>query len=80
MKAISTTKARENLFQLVKEVAINHEPIQVHGKQGAVVMVAQEDWESIEETLFIDSIPGLGDSIIEGLQTPESDCFDKIEW
>ena len=52
MKAISTTKARENLFQLVKEVAINHEPIQVHGKQGAVVMVAQEDWESIEETLL----------------------------
>jgi len=45
-----------------------------------VVMLSQDDWESIEETLYLDSIPGLGDSIIQGMEEPEDACSDELKW
>ena len=80
MKTVQATKARDNLFQLLKEVVTTHDPIQVQTKQGFVVMLSQEDWEAIEETLYLDSIPGVGDSIVEGMQASVDECSSEVEW
>jgi len=63
MITITATKARGSLYSLINEVRESHEPIQITGKQGNAVLISEEDWRSIRETLFLHSIPGLVDSI-----------------
>lgn len=80
MKTITTTEARKNMARLTKEVATSHEPFQLSTKYGGIILIAQEDWEALQETLYIDSIPGLSDSIIKGMNTPISECKDSLTW
>lgn len=80
MTAISATKARENLYRLLDEVAKSHEPVQITGKRGAAVLVSEEDWKSVQETLFLLSIPGMRESIVRGLKTPVGKCSKDLEW
>jgi antitoxin YefM len=63
MTTVTTTAARGNLYSLIDEARESHEPIQITGKRGNAVLIAEEDWRAIRETLFIHSIPGLVDSI-----------------
>ena len=80
MKTISVTKARTKLFQLIDEVSTIHEPIQITGKRNNAVLISEEDWRSIQETLFLASIPDMRDSIREGLETPVNECAEELEW
>ena len=67
MKTINITKARANLFKLIHDLSISHEPIQITGKNANAVLISDEDWRSIQETLYLLSIPGMRESISKGL-------------
>lgn len=80
MKTINVTKARANLYRLLNEANESHEPIQITGKNGTVVLIAEEDWRAIQETLHLTSISGMKDSIIEGLNTSVEECVEELDW
>ncbi|MDZ4288223.1 MAG: type II toxin-antitoxin system Phd/YefM family antitoxin [Prosthecobacter sp.] len=73
MTSVSVTQARSKLYQLLDEVAASHEPIQITGKRSNAVLVTEEDWRSIQETLYLTSIPGMRDSIQKGM----AEALDK---
>jgi len=80
MTTLSVTEARKRLYKLLDEVADSHEAIRVAGRRKAAVLVAEEDWQAIQETLYLCSIPGMRESIIKGLRTPVSKCAGKLDW
>jgi len=80
MTAITVTQARRNLFNLVDEVAESHEPVQISGKRTSAVLISEEDWRSVQETLYLCGIPGMRESIQEGLSTPVEECDTELEW
>ena len=80
MNSITVTDARKTLYKLINETADNHQPILISGKKANAVLISEEDWNAVNETLHLLSIPGMRESIIEGLQTPLEDCDESIEW
>lgn len=80
MRVVSATKARQGLYRLIDDVANSREPVQITGRRADAVLVSAEDWRAIEETLFLLSIPGMRESIVEGLATPLSECADDPGW
>lgn len=80
MGPIPSDKASEDLSRLIDEVAQSHEPIQILGKGGVGVLVAEEDWRSIQETLHLVSTPGMRDSIREGMEPPVEKCSEDPGW
>jgi len=83
MTAISATKARENIYQLISDVNANCQPITITNNKGRnAVLIGEDDWRAIEETLFLTSIPGMAESIIKGGSTPLEECLseDEVEW
>jgi len=79
MKTINVTKARADLYNLLLETSESHEPIQITGKNTNAVLLAEDDWRAIQETLFLSAIPGMRESIIEGLATDVEDT-EELEW
>ena len=79
MRTINVTKARADLYNLLLETAESHEPIQITGKQTNAVLLAEDDWRAIQETLYLSSIPGMRESIIEGLKTPVEET-EELDW
>ncbi|MGH7858410.1 MAG: type II toxin-antitoxin system Phd/YefM family antitoxin [Candidatus Binatia bacterium] len=77
---LSASEARANLYRLVDEVAEAHEPVYITGKRSDAVLVAAEDWNAVQETLYLLSIPGMRESIVEGMRTPISKTSDKPGW
>ena len=77
---ISATAARAKLFRLIEQTSETHEPVQIVGRRGNAVLIAEEDWQAIQETLHLLSIPGMRASIRTGLKTPVSRCADKPGW
>ncbi len=80
MKTISVTKARSALYKLLDEASKTHEPIHITGKRANAILISEDDWRSIEETLYLLSIPNMRESIREGLKTPVDECSKKLEW
>lgn len=80
MKTITATKARTNFFSLLDEAAQSHEPIQITGKRGNAILISEDDWRSIQETVYLLSIPEMRESIREGLATPVEECDRELEW
>lgn len=83
MSAISATKARENIYQLISDVNANSEPITITNNKGSnAVLIGEADWKAIQETLYLMSIPGMAESIIAGGKTPLEECVseDEVEW
>ncbi|MCW5935032.1 MAG: type II toxin-antitoxin system Phd/YefM family antitoxin [Fimbriimonadia bacterium] len=80
MKTIPAEKAKATLDHLLKEVASSHEPIQITGEPVNGVLVSEEDWRSIQETLYLLSVPGMRKSIQEGLKTPVEECAQELTW
>jgi len=80
MKTLTITEARKQIYQLIDQASETHEPIQITGKRNNAVLVSEEDWRSIQETLFLTSIPTMKDSIIKGMSTPLSETSDSLEW
>ena len=80
MTTIAVTEARKRLYRLLDEVSKSHEPVHISGKRGGAVLVSEDDWRSIQETLYLVSIPGMRDSIIKGLKTPVGKCSRELKW
>jgi antitoxin YefM len=80
MTSISVTQARAQLYQLVDDTALSHGPIHITGKRSSAVLVAEEDWRSIQETLYLLSVPGMRDSIRKGMKEPLSKTAKTLEW
>ncbi|MCB8943384.1 MAG: type II toxin-antitoxin system Phd/YefM family antitoxin [Ardenticatenaceae bacterium] len=80
MATMTVTEARSKLFHLVDEVTTSHKPILITSKRGNAVLLSEEDWRAIEETIYLLGIPGMRESIVEGLHTPIEECDDEVEW
>jgi antitoxin YefM len=80
MSSVTATQARANLYQLLDQAAESHEPIQITGKRSNAVLVSEVDWRSIQETLYLLSIPGMRESIREGMAEPDSECSTDPGW
>jgi len=80
MPSINATEARSRLYKLLDEIAQSHEPVLITGKRANAVLISENDWRSIQETLLLLSISGMRESIREGLETPIEECSDKLDW
>ncbi len=80
MSSLTATEARKRLYTLVDDVAESHEPIQIVGKRNSAVLVSEEDWRAIQETLYLASIPEMRESIRAGLKTPVEECEEELDW
>lgn len=80
MKTVTASSARSNLYRLIEETVESSEPVQITGRKGNAVLVSEQDWRSIQETMYLLSIPGMRESIREGLETPVEECEEDLEW
>jgi len=80
MTTMTATEARKQLYGLLDDVANSHEPVQIAGKRHSAVLVGEEDWRAVQETLYLTSVPGMRDSIIKGLKTPVDKCTKELDW
>ena len=80
MPTFTATEARAKLYRLIDETASSHEPIIIKGKRGSAVLISEDDWRSIQETLHLLSVPGMRESIREGLATPIEECTSELDW
>jgi antitoxin YefM len=80
MTSITATEARKQLYGLLDDVADSHEPIQIAGRRHSAVLIAEDDWRAVEETLRLTSIPGMRASILRGLKTPVEKCARELGW
>ena len=80
MTTLSATEARKCLYSLVDDVAESHDPIQIVGKRNSAVLISEDDWRAIQETLYLTSIPGMRESIQDGIKSPIEECDAELEW
>jgi prevent-host-death family protein len=80
MTSMNASEAREKLYRLLDETASDHEPVLITGPRSNAVLVGEEDWNSIQETLYLLSVPGMRESIAEGLATPVDRCEKEPGW
>ena len=77
---ISINQAQQQLQDLIDSVNQSHEPIVIAGENSNAVLLSENDWKSIQETLYLLSIRGMGESVKEGLVTPIAECAGELEW
>lgn len=80
MTTFNATEARSKLYSLIDEATSTHKPITITGKRGNAVLLAEDDWNAINETLFLLSIPGMRESIREGMESDIEDASTKLDW
>ncbi|MCP5277045.1 MAG: type II toxin-antitoxin system Phd/YefM family antitoxin [Thiobacillus sp.] len=80
MATLTASEARANLYRLIDQVAESHQPIHIAGKRSSAVLLATEDWEAIQETLYLLSIPGMRESIKEGMAEPLGKSAKELNW
>ena len=80
MTTLNATDARAKLYSLIDETAETHQPIVITGKRGNAVLISEEDWNAINETLFLLSVPGMRELIRDGMSTDLGDCDQDLDW
>jgi len=80
MISVSATEVRKRLYAPIDEVGQSHEAVQITGKRGNAVLLSEDDWRAIQETLHLVSIPGMRESILEGMATPTTDLSAEPAW
>ena len=80
LTTITATEARKRLYSLLDDVASSHEPIEITGRRVNAVLVSEDDWRAVQETLHLLSIPGMRESILEGMETPVADLEQELDW
>ena len=80
MGTTNATNARQNLFRLIDQVNVEHQPVLITGKKRSAVLVSEDDWRAIEETLYLNSIPDMTESIRAGMRTPISEMDESLGW
>ncbi len=80
MTILNATEARSKLYSLIDEAAASHQPIVITGKRANAVLVSEEDWNAISETLYLLSIPGMRKSIKKGMEQDLTECSKELDW
>jgi antitoxin YefM len=82
MTTLTVTNARKQLYSLVKEVGEYNEPVTIVGKNCSAVLVSEEEWSAIQETLYLLSVPGMRDALMDAKNEPIEDCVgeDELDW
>lgn len=83
MSSITATAARKDLYNLIARVNEDCAPISITTSKGkGAVLIGEDEWSAIEETLYLNSVPGLAASLIEGMNEPLEECVteDALEW
>jgi len=80
MEIYSTSDARANLFELVKWVSSSHQPAYIVGKKHKAVLLSEEDYSGLMETLYLTSIPGLKEELIKSRNSPIEEFSDELDW
>ena len=82
MTTTNITNFRKNAFNYVEQTIRYNEPLNISTKEGNAVLLSEEDYSGIMETLYIVSMPGMREKIMEGMSTPLEDCVDEaaVEW
>lgn len=80
MPILNASDARARLYRLIDQTNESHEPVIISGKRNNAVLISEDDWNAIQETLFLSSIPGMRDSILEGMNEPLSESAKEIAW
>jgi prevent-host-death family protein len=80
MASVSATEARKRLYALIDQVGQSHEPVQINGKRGNAVLLSEDDWRAIQETLHLVSIPGMRESILEGMAAAPAELSSEPGW
>lgn len=80
MTTLTASEARRRLYSLVDEVQNTHLPVQIVGKRSTAVLVAEDDWRAIQETMYLLSVPGMRESIRAGLATAVAECVEEPGW
>jgi antitoxin YefM len=80
MSTITASEARANLYRLIDEAASSHQPVTISGKRNNAVLVSEDDWRAIQETLFLLSVPGMRESIREGMDEAVDECSEDLDW
>jgi prevent-host-death family protein len=80
MPTLTASEARANLYRLIDEAAASHQPVLISGKRNKAVLIAEEDWQAVQETLFLLSIPGMRESIREGMAETIEECSEEPGW
>lgn len=80
MTVLTASEARANLYRLIDETAESHQPIHIAGKRTGAVLVSSEDWDAIQETLYLLSIPGMRESIKAGMAEPLAKSAKVLKW
>ncbi len=80
MAVLTASNARANLYRLIDQTNESHEPVVISGKRNNAVLIAEEDWDSIQETLYLTSVPGMRESIINGMKEPLAESIKELSW
>jgi len=79
-RVMSVSQVRADIYNVMDKTAQTHEPVLVTGKRNNVVMLSEEDWHAIEETLYLNSMPNMASSIQESMNAPDSEFSETVEW
>jgi antitoxin YefM len=80
MPILTASEARSKLYRLIDETAASHQPILITGKRTNAVLVSEDDWRALQETVYLLSMPGMRESIREGMNTPIEECARDLDW
>jgi prevent-host-death family protein len=80
MQTLTASEARANFYRLMDQTAQSHQPVIISGKRHSAVLLSAEDWESIQETLYLLSVPGMRESIKEGMVQSVQTCAKELDW
>ena len=80
MTTLNVTEARANLYKLIDDTSVSHEPVVIKGKRGNAVLLAEDDWNAINETLHLLSVPGMRESVLEGMQESIDTAATELNW
>ena len=80
MQSLTASEARANLYRLMDQTAESHQPIVIAGKRHDAVLLSAEDWNAIQETLHLLAVPGMRESIKEGMAEPIDNCSKELDW
>ena len=80
LNTLSASEARANLYRLMDQAAESHQPIVITGKRHDAVLISAEDWRAIQETLYLLAVPGMRESIRDGMAEPVDACARELDW
>ena len=80
MNTVTASQARAGLYRLIDHIAETHKPVVISGKRANAVLVSEEDWSAIQETLYLLAVPGMRESIKDAMAEPLAKSKKTLKW